>query len=455
MTVVDFVDSNKSRFLHELDAFLRIPSISTLPERKADCTACAEHLREALTRIGMQARIMPTPGHPVVYAEDLSAGPNAPTTLFYGHYDVQPVDPLHLWTAPPFEPVVRNGKIFARGSADDKGQVHLHIKGIEALRAAQGALPCNVKIMIEGEEEIGSEHLEQFLVDNKKLLACDTVLISDTAMFAHGMPSITYALRGLAYFDVTVRSANTDLHSGMFGGVVENPINVLCDMLGGLKDKYGRITIPGFYDDALPVTDAERAQFARLPFDERSFCASIGLPMTRGEFGYTTLEQNWARPTLDINGIWGGFTGEGAKTVLPAVAHAKVSMRLVANQTPERVAEVFAAHLARLAPPTVTLEVKALHGGPPAFTPIDAPGNRAAQAALRRAFAKEPVFIRDGASIPIVALFQSILSAPVVMMGFGLPDENAHAPDENLSVENYFGGVLSSAYFYEEFAKTR
>ena len=453
MTIKEYVAGNTPRFLEELSAFLRIPSISTLPERKADCAACAEHLREELTRIGMKARVMPTPGHPVVYAEDLSAGPDVPTSLFYGHYDVQPVDPVNLWTNPPFEPTQRGGKLYARGSADDKGQVHLHIKGIEALRAANGSLPCNVKVMIEGEEEIGSQHLEQFLRDNAKLLKCDTVLISDTAMFAQGMPSITYALRGLAYFEVTVRSANSDLHSGMFGGVVDNPINVLCDMLAGLKDKYNRITIPGFYDDALPITDAERAQFARLPFDEAAFCRSLGIPMTRGEFGYTALEQNWARPTLDINGIWGGFTGEGAKTVLPALAHAKVSMRIVANQTPEGIERLFTEHLMRIAPPTVRVEVAALHGGPPALTPIEAPGNRAAQAALRRAFEKEPVFIRDGASIPIVALFQNILSAPVVMMGFGLPDENAHAPDENLDLENYVCGVQASAFFYEEFAK--
>ncbi len=455
-TISSYIDANHDRFVDELFAFLRIPSISTLPDRAESVAQCAMHLVDELTRRGFSARVMPTGGHPIVYAEDLRAGAGAPTVLFYGHYDVQPVDPLHLWTSQPFEPEVRNGKVFARGSADDKGQVHLHIKGLEALRAVHGGtLPCNVKLLIEGEEEIGSPNLTPFLEAHRDMLRCDTVLICDTSMFAQGMPTITYALRGLAYFEIHVRGANTDLHSGMYGGIVDNPAMVLATMLAGLKDANGHVTIEGFYDDVRPVSAEERKSMAALPFDEKKLCATIGIPMTNGEKGYTTLERNWCRPTLEVNGLWGGFTGEGAKTVLPAEAHAKISMRIVPDQTPEKIEDVLRRHIKNVAPPTVHVEVVTHHGGPPAITPLDSPGNIAARAALVRAFGKDPVFIRDGASIPIVSTFQSLLAAPVVLMGFALPDANQHAPDENFPLENYFGGVAASAYFYEEIARTR
>jgi len=449
-----YVESNKKRFLDELKAFLHIESISTLPEQKQTCAECAEYVRSELARIGFAAKIFPTVGHPIVYAEDLNAGTSAPTTLFYGHYDVQPVDPIALWTTPPFEPSIRNERLYARGAADDKGQVHLHLKGIESLRATRDSMPCNIKILIEGEEEIGSTNLEKFLREHAAMLACDTVLISDTAMLAPGIPTITYGLRGLAYFEITLTSANSDLHSGMFGGAVENPLNALCSIIARLKDEYGRVAVPHFYDDILPLTPEERKQFASLPFSDEKFCASIGIPSTRGEFGYSTLERLWARPTLDVNGIWGGFTGAGAKTVLPAIAHAKISMRLVPNQSSKKIEQLFKEHITNITPPTTHVEIQPFHGGEPALTPMDSPGNKAAQAALRFAYGKEPVFIRDGGSIPIVPLFQNILNAPVVLMGFGLPDENAHAPDENILLENYFLGIESSAYFYEEFVKS-
>ncbi|HET7152946.1 MAG TPA: dipeptidase [Candidatus Kapabacteria bacterium] len=453
-TIQTYVDANKDKFLDELKTFLRIPSISTLPDHKQKCAECAEHLRGEFTRMGFTSKVIPTAGHPVVYAEDLAAGKNAPTVLFYGHYDVQPVDPVNLWTNPPFEPTIRGERLYARGSVDDKGQVHLQMKGLETLRAVKGSLPCNVKVIIEGEEEIGSVNLEQFLREHSAMLACNTVMISDTAMFALGYPTITYGLRGLTYFELKVTSANTDLHSGMFGGAVENPINVLCSIIAKLKDEYGRIAVSGFYDDVLPLSAEERKQFASLPFSEQNFCNSIGIPNTRSEYGYSTLEQLWARPTLDVNGIWGGFTEAGAKTVLPAIAHAKISMRLVPNQSSKKIEQLFIEHIKRLTPPTVKMEITPLHGGEPALTPMDSPGNKAAQAALRLAFGKEPVFVRDGGSIPIVLLFQDILKAPVVLMGFGLPDENAHAPDENIHLENYFYGIKSAAHFYDEFAKT-
>ncbi len=449
-----YVETNSHKFLEELETFLKIPSISTLPERKQSCAECADYVRAEIVKLGFGAKIFPTAGHPIVYAEDLNAGENLPTVLFYGHYDVQPVDPENLWTTPPFSANVRGDRLYARGAADDKGQVHLHLKGLETLRATRKTMPCNIKLLIEGEEEIGSTHLEEFLREHAKMLACDTVLISDTAMFAPRVPSITYGLRGLVYFEISATSANTDLHSGMFGGAVENPVSALCGIIARLKDEYGRVTIPHFYDDVLPLSSEEKKQFASLPFNEQEFCESIGIPSTRGEFGYTTLERLWGRPTLEPNGIWGGFIESGAKTVLPAKAHAKISMRLVPNQSSQKIIALFTEYVMSMTPPTISLTITPLSGGEPALTPMDSPGNKAAQAALRQAFGKEPVFIRDGGSIPIVLLFQDILRAPVVLMGFGLPDEHAHAPDENILLENYFLGVESSAHFYEEFIKS-
>lgn len=449
-----YIENNQSAHLEELKDFLRIPSISTDPERKGDVLRCAEWVQNSMKSIGLEnIQIFPTEGHPVVYGEHLHAGKDAPTVLFYGHYDVQPVDPLHLWTSAPFEPTVRDGKIFARGAVDDKGQVFMQLKSLEAHLKTNGKLPVNVKVLIEGEEEIGSVNLESFLRKHAQMLAADTVLISDTAMFADEVPSLCYGLRGLSYMEVTVTGPNRDLHSGVFGGAVANPANALASIIAKLTDDYGRITIPGFYDDVLPLTPEEREEYARLPYDEAAYCKELNIPATDGEFGYSTLEKTSARPTLDVNGIWGGFTGEGAKTVLPGKASAKISMRLVPNQNTDDIAKKFEAYVRRIAPPTVTVEVTNLHGGNPAITSIDSNGVKAALRAMERAFGKKPLLTREGGSIPIVLLFQNILNAPVVLMGMGLNTENLHSPDEHFTLKNFYRGITASAYFYEELVK--
>jgi acetylornithine deacetylase/succinyl-diaminopimelate desuccinylase-like protein len=407
--------------------------------------------------IGLEnVQIFPTDGHPVVYGDFLHAGkenPNAPTVLFYGHYDVQPVDPLNLWTNPPFEPTIRDGKIFARGSVDDKGQVFMQLKSLEAHLKTNGKLPVNVKVVVEGEEEVGSVNLESFLKSHKDLLACDTVLISDTSMFGEELPSLCYALRGLTYMEVTVTGPNRDLHSGVFGGAVENPANALCSIIAKLKDEYGRITVTGFYDDVRDLTPDERAEYARLPFDQAAYNTNLAIAAEDGEFGYSTLERASARPTLDVNGLWSGYTGEGAKTVLPSKASAKISMRLVPNQDTLDIAKKFQAYLEKIAPPTVRVEVTHLHGGNPAMTPVDSKGVKAAMSALEQAFGKKPFLTREGGSIPIVLLFEQILNAPVVLMGVGLNTENAHSPDEHFNLRNFYRGIIASALFYEEFSK--
>lgn len=453
-SVVKYIETNHAKHIEELKDFLRIPSISTDPERKADVLKCAEWVAAHAREIGLEnVQIFPTKGHPVVYAEHLHAGKDAPTVLFYGHYDVQPVDPLRLWTNPPFEPTVRDGKIFARGAVDDKGQVFMQLKSLEAHLKTNGKLPVNVKVLIEGEEEIGSVNLEEFLRTHAQMLAADTVLISDTAMFADEVPSLCYGLRGLAYMEMTVTGPNRDLHSGVFGGAVANPGNALASIIAKLTDEYGRITIPGFYDDVLPLTAEERKQYAELPFDEAAYCKDLNIPATDGEFGYNTLEKTSARPTLDVNGMWGGFSGEGAKTVLPSKFSAKVSMRLVPNQDPEDIAEKFEAYVRKIAPPTVHVEVTHLHGGKPAITPIDSKGVKAALRAIEGAFGKKPFLTREGGSIPIVLLFQNILNAPVVLMGMGLNTENLHSPDEHFTLKNFYRGIIASALFYDEFVK--
>lgn len=453
-SIISFINSNNERYLSELRDFLSIPSVSTAPEHIHDVADCANWVQQQLLGIGLDnVRVFPTAGHPVVYGEWLHAGSEAPTVLFYGHYDVQPVDPLHLWTNPPFEPTVRDGKIYARGAVDDKGQVFLQLKSLEAHLKVNGTLPVNVKVLIEGEEEIGSIHLEQFLRDHSAMLSCDTVLVSDTSMFGENMPSLCYGLRGLTYMEVHVTGPNRDLHSGSFGGAINNPLNALSAIIAGLKDERGRIAIEGFYDDVLPVTDEERAQFARLPFDEAAFCRDNGVGATGGgEIDYTPLERLWARPTLDVNGMWGGFTGDGAKTVLPSKAAAKISMRLVANQNTEDIAAKFTKHILSHAPDSVRVEVRTLHGGNPALTPVDTPAMQAAHRALHKAFGVEPFYIREGGSIPIVLLFDTILHAPTVLMGFGLPNENAHSPDEHFDLENFRRGIIASALFYSELA---
>ena len=451
--VTDFINLNRERYLEELKAFLAIPSISALPQHAGDVKRCAEWCAEEMRRIGMQnVRLVDTPGNPVVYGDWLGA-PGAPTILFYGHYDVQPVDPLELWQSPPFEATIRDGEIYARGSADDKGQVFMHFKAIEAHLTQNGKLPVNMKIILEGEEEVGSVNLDNFIREHKRELGADVVIISDSPMFARGVPSICYGLRGLVYFQIDLRGSSTDLHSGSFGGAVANPAFVLSQIIAQIKDRGGRIKIPGFYDAVVALKDEERKEWAALPYNEKQYKRDFGIPKVFGETGYTTLERTWARPTFEVNGLLSGFTGEGAKTVLPAVAMAKVSMRLVPNQTPDTIAELFETYLRDVTPKTMELKVTRMHGGKPWMTSYDNPFVQAAGRAIERGFGRKPVFTREGGSIPVVSTFQEELGLPSVLFGVGLPDENAHAPNEKLDVANFHGGIISSALLYEEIAK--
>ena len=451
--VINYIESNYERYIEELKDFLRIPSISTLPENKPYMQQAAGFVADKLRDAGMnRIEIFQTEGHPIVYGEWLGA-PGKPTVLIYGHYDVQPVDPIELWDNDPFDPTIKDGKIYARGATDDKGQVYVHIKSVEAYFKTLGHLPLNVKFLIEGEEEIGSEHLTLFLTENTELLKCDAVLISDTALFSPGTPTITYGLRGLAYMEVEVTGPNRDLHSGTFGGAVDNPINVLAQIISDLKDKNGRITIPGFYNDVLKVSKKERENFKLLKFKEKEFAKSIGLKELKGEKGYSTLERIWARPTLDCNGIFGGWTGKGAKTVLPSKATAKISMRLVPHQSPKKIAKLFAKQIKKLAPSTVKVEVRDLHGGYPVITSLDDPATIAAAKAMARAFGKKTVFMREGGSIPIVVDFASKLNASPVLMGLGLNTENLHSPNEHFNLNHFRLGMHSSAYFFDEYCK--
>ncbi len=451
--IVNYINTNRQRYIDQLIEFLKIPSISNNKENLPDMQRCASFVAEELKRIGVNnASIMPTAGHPIVYGEWLGA-PGKPIILCYGHYDVQPVDPIDLWESPPFEPTIRGENLHARGSADDKGQVFVHFKGVEAYMKNVGALPVNIKFLIEGEEEIGSENLTKFLSDNKEMLKADLVLISDSPMYAYNTPSICYGLRGLTYMEVEVTGSNKDLHSGSFGGTIHNPIQALTEIIARLHDKKGRITIKDFYKDVRPLTKKERAAFKKLPQSDRKYAKELGVPKVYGEKGYSTLERVWGRPTLECNGIWGGFTGEGAKTVLPAKASAKISMRLVPDQDPDKIAKLFERHMRQIAPKTVRISVKKLHTGKPAITPIDSPGVHAAVAALEKAFGKKPLFTREGGSIPIVVDFQQILGAYSVLIGLGLPDENSHAPNEHLNLNNFHGGILTSVYFFDELAK--
>ncbi len=446
-----YVDEHLNRFIEELKDFLRIPSISADSAYDLETRRAADYVAGEMSRIGLEhVAVMETARHPVVYGDWLHAE-GKPTVLIYGHYDVQPPDPLNLWTTPPFEPDIRDGDIYARGSIDDKGQVHLHLKSIEAWMRTAGRLPVNVKVIIEGEEEIGSPNFPGFLAAHRDLLACDAVMISDTTMYDRGMPSITYGLRGLAYFEINVTGPDRDLHSGMFGGAVANPINALCELIAGMKDASGRVTLPGFYDDVIDVTPDEREELARLPYDPEDFKRMLTIPETTGETGYSDLERLWARPTLDVCGIWGGYQGEGAKTVLPSKAGAKVSMRLVAGQNHEAIGGMLREYVKMNAPAGVTIEVTDLHGGPPALTPTDSRPVMAALRALERAFNTKPFLIRSGGSIPIVADFEKELDAPVVLMGFGLPDQNAHSPDEKMNLECYDLGIRSALLFLTEF----
>jgi acetylornithine deacetylase/succinyl-diaminopimelate desuccinylase-like protein len=455
LTVVDFIQTSRDRYVEELKQYLAIPSISALPEHARDVRACAEWTAAEMRRVGLEdVRLLETAGNPVVYGEWMQA-PGAPTILFYGHYDVQPVDPLDLWESPPFEATVRDGELYARGAADDKGQVFMHLKAIEAYFRKAGRLPVNIKMIIEGEEEVGSTNLEEFVRRNRDLLKADVVLISDTSMFDRGVPSICYSLRGLVYLQIDVRGTKGDLHSGQFGGAVANPAMVLSQILAQMKDRGGRVKIPGFYDDVRPLSDEERAAWKALPFNERRFKKDLGAPRLFGESGYSTLERLWGRPTFDVNGLLSGFTGEGAKTVIPATATAKVSMRLVPDQQPDRIAELFEAYLKKVAPKTVEVTLTRMHGGNPWITAYDNPYVQAASRAIEQGFGKTPVFCREGGSIPVVFTFQEELKVPAILFGVGLPDENAHAPNERLDLGNFQNGIVSAAILYEEIAKTR
>jgi len=450
--VIDFINVNRDRYLEELKAFLAIPSISALPQHAGDVKRCADWCVEEMRRIGLQnVRLIDTPGNPVVYGDWLGAE-GAPTILFYGHYDVQPVDPLELWESPPFEATVRDGEIYARGSADDKGQVFMHFKAVEAHLKQNGRLPVNIKLILEGEEEVGSVNLDDFIRAHKGELGADVVVISDSGMFARGVPSICYGLRGLVYFQLDLRGSSTDLHSGSFGGAVANPAMVLAQVLAQMKDRGGRIKIPGFYDDVVPLQEEERKAWASLPFNEKKYKKDFGVPKLFGESGYTTLERTWARPTFEVNGLLSGFTGEGAKTVLPAIAMAKVSMRLVPNQSPDTIARLFEDYVKKVAPKTVELKVTRMHGGKPWMTSYDNPFVQAAARAIEKGFGQKPVLTREGGSIPVVSTFQEELGLPSVLFGVGLPDENAHAPNEKLDVGNFHGGIIASAILYEEIA---
>lgn len=449
----DYVAENGERFVEELIELLKFQSISSLSEHKEDMRKNAEWLKHHLIEIGLtNCEVYETAKHPVVYGEWLEAG-DKPTVLIYGHYDVQPVDPLNLWDNPPFEPVIKNDHIYARGSADDKGQFFAHLKAIESMLKVHGKMPVNVKVIIEGEEEIGSPSLPAFLREHMDLLANDLIAISDSPLYDYDMPTICYGLRGLTYMEIKLRGPGKDLHSGSYGGAVANPIEELAKILSKLKDDNGRILIPGFYDKVAPLSEQERSNFAQIPFSRDKYLKDVGSPELYGEKDYTTLERAWVRPTLDPNGIIGGFTGEGAKTILPSVASCKVSMRLVPDQDPDKIGDLFEDYVRKICPSRVKLQIIRHHGGKPYLLPIDHPLIKVAEKALERGFGNKPFFTREGGSIPIVATFKEILDSHTMLLPMGLPDENTHSPNENFYLPNFFAGIRTSAYFQEELAK--
>lgn len=447
-----YLDDNDRRFHDELFDFLRIPSVSARSEYDADMQHTAKWVADNLIAAGLTAEIMPTPGHPVVLGEWRKAPPGAPTVLVYGHYDVQPAEPLELWTTPPFEPTIRDGRIYARGSVDDKGQLFAHMKAIEAHLKTRGTLPVNIIVLAEGEEEVGSDNLEAFVVKQAKRLACDYVVVSDSSMFAPGLPSILSSLRGLAYFQIDIQGPTSDLHSGSYGGAVVNPAMALARILATFFDNKGHVAIPGFYD-AVREWDPKVLEGMRaLPFDEKDFAREVGAPALGGEAGFTTLERLWARPTCEVNGLLSGYTEEGSKTVLPSKAMAKVSCRLVADQSPAEIERLMRAHVASVTPPGVKVTVQMLHGGQPWSAELEGPLYDAAKRALNAAFGRDPVIIGEGGSIPVVSDLQRVLGAPVLLVGFGLPGENAHAPDEWFLDENFTKGMRAMASLWDEIA---
>ena len=451
---LEFIKTNEKRFLDELFDLLRIPSISADSKHQKDMMRTAEFIKEKLIAAGAdKVEICPTAGHPIVYGEKI-IDPKLPTVIVYGHYDVQPVDPLNLWHSPPFEPVVKDGKIFARGSCDDKGQVYMHIKAFESMMQTK-SLACNVRFMIEGEEEVGSSHLGAWIRENKGRLKGDVILISDTSIIANDVPSIDVGLRGLSYLEVEVTGPNRDLHSGVYGGAVGNPIQVLCEMITSMKDKNNHITIPGFYNDVVELTKEERDELNRSPFDEDEYKKDLGVDQLVGETDFTSLERTGIRPTFELNGIWGGYTGEGAKTVLPSKAFAKISMRLVPNQKSEKITELFTKHFTSIAPKSVKVKVMPHHGGEPVVTPTDSVAFKAASKALEKTFGKKPIPTRGGGSIPIVALFEKELGLKTVLMGFGLDSDNIHSPNEHYGIFNFMKGIETITLFFKYFSEMK
>jgi len=450
--ITSYIQENKDRFINELLDLLRIPSISADLSYKKEIIRAAEYIAQKLRDAGAdQVALCETAGNPIVYGEKI-IDPNLPTVLMYGHYDVQPADPLELWTSPPFEPVIKDDKIYARGACDDKGQLYMHIKAFE-LMMQQNTLACNIKFMIEGEEEIGSNNLDTFVAENKEKLQADVIVISDTGMIANDIPSITTGLRGLSYHEVEVTGPSRDLHSGLYGGAVANPINILCKMIASLHDENNHITIPGFYDNVTELSPEERAEMAKAPFNLDEYKAALQLGDVHGEAGYTTNERNSIRPTLDVNGIWGGYTGEGAKTVIASKAYAKISMRLVPNQSSAEISEKFQKHFASMAPASVKVTVRPHHGGEPVVTPSDSVAYRAASRAFEQTFGKKPIPVRSGGSIPIVAMFKTELGLDSVLMGFGLDSDAIHSPNEHYGVFNFLKGIETLPYFFSYYAE--
>jgi len=450
--VKKYIEENKDRFLDELFGLIRIPSISSESARKDDMMAAAEYWKESIIKAGAdKAEVMPSEGNPVVYGEKM-IDPAAPTVLVYGHYDVMPVDPVDLWNSEPFEPEIRDGKIWASGADDDKGQAFMHAKAFEMM-VNTNTLPCNVKFMIEGEEEVGSPSLGKFCEDHKEMLKADIILVSDTSMIAPDIPSITTGLRGLAYMEVEVTGPNKDLHSGLFGGAVANPINILTKMIASLTDEDNVITIPGFYDDVEIISDEERTEMAKAPFNLEAYKKALDIKEVWGEKGYSTNERTGIRPSLDVNGIWGGYTGEGAKTVIASTAHAKISMRLVPHQDHHKIAELFEKHFKAIAPPCVKVKVSALHGGQGYVSPTDMVAYKAADKAYTEVFGKKPVPVRSGGSIPIISTFEQVLGTKSILMGFGLESDAIHSPNENYPLEQFFNGIETIPYFYKYYAE--